>query len=630
MTRPFDDLIKKRKELGNIGALDFLIDFESQKLGLPKKYFTPEKFVTYEPFFSKNIEVPSDLEKFKNKPNVLPKDFSLPPLKGLANDYTHLLAQLNKNEIPNVSIVVLTFNRCEPLKKTLTGIVNQNYDISKIEVIVVDDGSSQDTLEVIRGFETALNIKFFWHPNIGFTPSIARNSGVALAKNDFIILLDVDMYPGPNLVSSYVKYSRILDKTVLIGPRKYVDLNNISCEMLAGDKDLIENLPLVITNNEVAGKIEGTVSIDWRLNIFNDSNQLKNEKLPFRVFAAGNVAFSKEKFLEIGGFDERFRAWGYEDGELAFRFFNNGAYMIPVMDAWAYHQEPPNGINETDRSEGKSITAIHYANVCPYYRHLAEPREYYEVPKVSIYIPAYNAEKTIIDAVESALDQTYKDLEVCICDDGSTDGTLILLETHYSNNPRVRWVTQKNGGIGAASNSALRLCRGLYIGQLDSDDILARDAVEKCVPFFEKDMKIGLVYTSYENQQIDGTITPGYNYPVFTREKLTTAMIAHHFRMFRRRDWARAGGFSERLKNAVDYDFYLKLSEVCEAHHLNIISYRRRLHGENTSIVNFLDQNKNAVIAVNESLKRQGLEKICRLESENSSKLIFSKTENPK
>lgn len=624
MKRSLDDLVKKRTELGNLGALDFLIDIERRRLNNASSIENAEKRINYKPFYSKIIEVPADLEKFKNKPAVLPKDFSLPPLQGLANDYSHLLCQLNENDKPSVSIVVLTFNRCEPLRKTLTGILNQNYDPSKIEVVVVDDGSAQDTMNVIREFSRKLNIKFFWHPDIGFTPSIARNNGVALASHDFIILLDVDMFPSPDLVRNYARYHRIIEKAALIGPRKYVDLNNVSITSLEEDKYLIENLPLVITNNDVAGKISGSISVDWRLDIFEKSNLLKNEKLPFRVFAAGNVAFSKKKFMEINGFDERFRAWGYEDGELAFRFFNNGAYMIPVMDAWAFHQEPPSGINETDRSAGKSITATHYANVCPYYRNLSEPKDIYETPKVSIYIPAYNAEKTIVDAIESALDQTFTDLEVCICDDGSTDGTLKLIERHYANNPKVRWVSQPNGGIGRASNAALRICRGLYIGQLDSDDILARDAVEKCIPHFESDMKIGLVYTSYENQQIDGTITPGYNHPVYTREKLTTAMIAHHFRMFRRRDWARAGGFSERLKNAVDYDFYLKLSEVCEAKHLNIISYRRRLHGENTSIVNFVDQNKNAMIAVNSSLQRQGLKPICRLEDVNSSKLIFS------
>lgn len=77
--------------------------------------------------------------------------------------------------------------------------------------------------------------------------------------------------------------------------------------------------------------------------------------------------------------------------------------------------------------------------------------------------------------------------------------------------------------------------------------------------------------------------------------------------MFRRRDWARTDGFSERLVNAVDYDMYLKLAEVCEAKHLNIVGYRRRLHGNNTSIKNHAEQNENARRAVEASIRRIGL-----------------------
>lgn len=578
-------------------------------------------------FYCKPIELPNDIEKYKNPPNVLPKNFHLPELKGLANDYTHLLGNLinSTTDVP-VSIVITNYNRNKSLQRTLAGVYKQKYPQKNIEVIVVDDGSHQPTLDVIKEFEKLLNIKYFWHPDIGFTPAIARNAGVAVAKHDFIILLDVDMYPKSNLVQEYVKYANIIKDVVLIGPRKYVDIMHIDVDRFMKDSTFIERVPEIKTNNDVANKIQAQISVDWRLKSFYETDFLKKEKIPFRFFAAGNVAFSKSEFMRIGGFDERFRDWGHEDGELGFRFFNNGRYFIPVMEAWAYHHEPETGVNETDRSAGKQKSNYHYASVCPYYRHLIKDETInYEVPKVSIYIPAYNAQNTIIEAVESVLGQTYQDIEVCICDDGSTDDTLHLLEKYYSNNPKVRWVSQENGGIGKASNSALRLCRGLYIGQLDSDDILAKDVVEKCVPFFEKDMQVGLVYTSYENQQMDGTITPGYNYPVFTREKFISAMIVHHFRMFRRRDWARTAGFAENIKNAVDFDFYLKLAERTKVHHINVVGYRRRLHGGNTSVIDNTEQNKNAMKVVNASLFRQGVvDFVCGLESETSPKLLFS------
>lgn len=612
--------LKERKiKLGSIGAIDFLISKEEEK-----NLIFPQ--VSYEPFSCKEVAIPKNIDDYKKIPKVLPKDFKLPVLQGLGNDYSFLLQELNYSVEPCISIVILNYNRVIPLRKTLTGILNQNYPIKKIEVIVTDDGSNEDTLGVIREFSNFFNIKYFWHPDIGFTPSIARNNGIAIASNDFVILLDVDMYPGVDLIKNYVIYSKLIDRAVLIGPRKYVDLWSVSIESIKTNSYLVENLKEVKTNNDVANVVKNDISVDWRLDGIYKSNELRNEKLPFRFFAAGNVAFSKKRFNKIGGFDERFRAWGYEDGELAFRFFNDGMYMIPVMNAWAYHQEPEGGENETNRSGGKSITASHYANVCPYYRHLDDKKDIYETPKVSIYIPAFNAEKTIIDAVESALNQTYRDIEICICDDGSTDLTIHLLEKYYINNKKVRWISQENKGIGSASNAAIKMCRGLYIGQLDSDDILATDVVERCIPYFEKDMKIGLVYTTYENENEsnDGSIKPGYNYPIYNREKLATAMIAHHFRMFRRRDWARVGGFSEKLKNAVDFDFYLKLSERCDAHHINVIGYRRRFHGANTSLVNNIEQNKNARIAVSNSLLRQGVSVICKLEDEKSSKLTFA------
>ena len=578
---------------------------------------------SYRAFKCKNVEIPKELKNYYNPPKSFPKGLKLPEIEGLKNDYSHLEVFAKESNDVAVSIVVLTYNRTDPLKRTLAGILNQNYPIKNIEVIVVDDGGKDSALDAVREFSNKLDIKYVWHRDIGFTPAAARNNGVNVARNDFVILLDVDMYPSRGLVREYVKYAPIIDKTVLIGPRRYIDLNNVSSQFLIENSSYAEDCEDVVTNNKVAGKISGEKSVDWRLEIFDKTDMLRNEKVPFRVFASGNVAFSRAEFLKVGKFDERFNSWGYEDTELAFRFFNAGLYMVPVLPALALHQEPLGGENETDREAGKQKSKKHFAEVCPYYRHLVDKKDNWEVPKVSIYIPAYNAEKTILDAVESVLNQTFKDVEACICDDGSTDNTVKLLEKYYSDNPRVRWVSQANGGIGAASNTAVKLCRGIYIGQLDSDDYLAEDVVEKCVGEMDKDLSIGLVYTTYENEYQDGRIEQGYNFPVYLREKLVTAMIAHHSRMFRKLYWCRTEGFNERIKNAVDYDMYLKLSEVCNAKHLNVVGYRRRLHGDNTSIKNFSEQMKNTAVVVNSSLSRMGLKYVASLEDENKSQLIF-------
>lgn len=229
-------------------------------------------------------------------------------------------------------------------------------------------------------------------------------------------------------------------------------------------------------------------------------------------------------------------------------------------------------------------------------------------PLVSIYIPAYNCADHIVRCVDSALNQTVVDLEVCICNDGSTDNTLDVLAKHYGQNPRVRVLTQANGGIGPASNTAVRMTRGYYLGQLDSDDYLEPDAVELCLKEFLADRKLACVYTTNRNVNPDGSlIAKGYNWPMYSREKLTTAMIAHHFRMFTARAWHLTEGFDESITNAVDYDMYLKLSEVGPFKHINKISYNRVLHGENTSIRKLDIQKLNHFKVVNKSLRRQSV-----------------------
>jgi chondroitin synthase len=96
-------------------------------------------------------------------------------------------------------------------------------------------------------------------------------------------------------------------------------------------------------------------------------------------------------------------------------------------------------------------------------------------------------------------------------------------------------------------------------------------------------------------------------------------MIVHHFRMFTARAWHLTEGFDTTITNAVDYDMYLKLSEVGPFAHVNRIAYNRVLHGENTSIRKLGLQKANHFAVVNRSLVRQKLGETIRYESVNPS-----------
>lgn len=564
-------------------------------------------------------------------PRDWPNDLFLSPLPEGPNDFLwnekhrkHINSS-SQLGIVGLSIIIPTFNRSWILDITLACLVNQECTYP-FEVIVADDGSEEDLTPIIRKYESNLDIKYVRQKDYGYQLCAVRNLGLRTSKYDFVSILDCDMAPNRYWVQSYIELLLKNDDVALIGPRKYVDTHNITTEQILQNPLLIESLPEVKTNNNAAGQIEGEISIDWRLEHFKKTDNLRLCDSPFRYFSGGNVAFAK-KWLHIAGwFDEEFTHWGGEDNEFGYRLFKHGCFFRAVDGGMAYHQEPPGKENETDRDEGKKITLQIVREKVPYfYRKLLsiENAHIHRVPLVSIYIPAYNCESTIQRAVESALNQSITDLEVCICDDGSTDNTWQLLNTLYANHPRVRIMSKENGGISSASNCAVKMARGFYIGQLDSDDYLEPDAVEVCLKEFLKNRNLACVYTTNRNVNPDGSlIQNGYNWPEFSREKLTTAMIVHHFRMFSARAWYLTEGFNEKIENAVDLDIYLKLSEVGEFKHINKICYNRVLHGENTSIKKLDIQKKNHFLVINQALKRQKIDnyKYEAIDNDNSNR----------
>ena len=108
------------------------------------------------------------------------------------------------------------------------------------------------------------------------------------------------------------------------------------------------------------------------------------------------------------------------------------------------------------------------------------------IAMVSVIIPAFNAEDYIDKSIESVCSQTYKDLQIIVVDDGSTDGTHGILEEFASRDSRIEIISKANGGVSSARNSALDKVKGTYICFLDSDDSLEEDAIELLVNHMDK------------------------------------------------------------------------------------------------------------------------------------------------
>lgn len=115
-------------------------------------------------------------------------------------------------------------------------------------------------------------------------------------------------------------------------------------------------------------------------------------------------------------------------------------------------------------------------------------------PRVSVVIPAYNSETTIKQSIESVFNQTIKDFEIIVIDDGSTDETSLILKSIADD--RLKVFRQSNSGVSSARNKGINKAKGRFIAFLDSDDYWLPNKLEIQLNYFQKDQNLDLISTS--------------------------------------------------------------------------------------------------------------------------------------
>ena len=135
-----------------------------------------------------------------------------------------------------------------------------------------------------------------------------------------------------------------------------------------------------------------------------------------------------------------------------------------------------------------------------------------KLPKVTVYIPVYNYGRFVERAIKSVFDQTLKDWELLVINDGSTDDTEAVLKK-YESCEKVTIVNQKNKGLTVSCNIALRLARGEYFMRLDADDYLDENALLVMSHFLDEHPEYGLAYPDYyltdEHGEVEGQFAIG-------------------------------------------------------------------------------------------------------------------------
>ena len=214
------------------------------------------------------------------------------------------------------------------------------------------------------------------------------------------------------------------------------------------------------------------------------------------------------------------------------------------------------------------------------------------MPNVSVCIPTYNREILLRETLNSVFAQTYKDFEVVIVDDGSTDGTKQMLQRHGY---KVRYYWQQNAGDAAARNRLIELAKGKYISFLDSDDLLYPDALERMVEAMPKNTENVVVYGPYVAIDEHGDILRRgkrrlYNGKI-TKFLFDNILIHSCGSLFPKKILVKAGGFKRSLKVCSDYELWLRLSLEYDFIGLQKPVFKRRRHSGNISKICFANRN---------------------------------------
>jgi GT2 family glycosyltransferase len=185
-------------------------------------------------------------------------------------------------------------------------------------------------------------------------------------------------------------------------------------------------------------------------------------------------------------------------------------------------------------------------------------------PLISIIMPTYNPhEDWLRPAIDSVLGQVYDNWELCIADDASTAPHVEpILKQYAASDPRIKVVRrEQNGGIAAASASALEIATGEFVGLLDHDDLLRPHALHRVVELLQSDPELDIVYSDEDMLQPDGTYGKPFFKPDWSPDFLLSVNYICHFLVLRRQLVERAGGFRSGFDGAQDHDLLLRATE---------------------------------------------------------------------
>lgn len=234
-------------------------------------------------------------------------------------------------------------------------------------------------------------------------------------------------------------------------------------------------------------------------------------------------------------------------------------------------------------------------------------------PLISILIPTYNIGREYLsECIDSVLNQHYKNFEICLADDNSTSKeTIETLKEYEKKDKRIKVVYRKeNGHISKATNTALKMAKGEFVGLMDNDDLLTENALYEMVYALNQNKKLDLIYSDEDKLDMSGRRCEPHFKPDYSPDTLLGGNYICHFEILRKSIVDEIGGERSEFVGAQDFDLFLRFVEqttpdrIC--HIPKILYHWRKVPGSTADTI----ENKEYAIeagkkAVEEAMKRR-------------------------
>lgn len=243
-----------------------------------------------------------------------------------------------------ISIIIPTYNRSELLSYTLNSLAKQNIGRDEFEVIIADDGSTDNTKEVIVDYENLINIEYVFQQDLGYRPASARNKGLAAATGTVCLFLDSGIILHPDSIRHHINFFKNNNgRKAAVGYVYGFDHSD-------GDEAFLKSL---ISPLDPKGSIERIQNYDQYKDIREKQyskycDNIESLPAPWFYYWTCHVSAMRSDIINVGAFDEKYDGrWGVEDQDLGLRLQQDGVKICLLRNAVSIHY--PHNKNKADR-----------------------------------------------------------------------------------------------------------------------------------------------------------------------------------------------------------------------------------------------------------------------------------------